>query len=107
MVEAQPRGSGTEHRRRAHGTGRSRRGEGGPHRRALGGRLRFQPHRHGPPYLAKALDADAKARAFFDKLNLRNRYALLYRIQNAKRPETRARLIAKFTRMCARGETIH
>lgn len=60
-----------------------------------------------PTDLKEALHRDARARAFFDTLDSRNRYAILYRIQNAKRPETRARLVAKFVQMCARGETIH
>ena len=43
----------------------------------------------------------------FKLLNSQNRYAILYRIANAKRPETRARRIAQFVEMLARGETIY
>jgi len=60
-----------------------------------------------PDDLAAALDAAPAARAFFDTLTGANRYAILYRIQDAKKPETRAARIAKFVAMCARGETLH
>jgi uncharacterized protein YdeI (YjbR/CyaY-like superfamily) len=60
-----------------------------------------------PKDLAAALDADPKARAFFDTLTGANRYAILYRVYDAKKPETRAARIAKFVAMCAAGETIH
>ncbi|MES2096058.1 MAG: YdeI/OmpD-associated family protein [Pseudomonadota bacterium] len=60
-----------------------------------------------PPDLRAALDANPQARAFFDTLTGANRYAILYRVQTAKRPETRAARIAKFVALCAAGETIH
>jgi uncharacterized protein YdeI (YjbR/CyaY-like superfamily) len=60
-----------------------------------------------PDDLQAALDANAKASAFFATLNGRNRYAILFRIQNAKKPETRARKIEEFIGMLSRGETIH
>lgn len=60
-----------------------------------------------PEDLTAALDAVPAARAFFDTLTGANRYAILYRVQTAKKPETRAARIAKFVGMCARGETIH
>lgn len=60
-----------------------------------------------PPDLEAALRLNPKARAFFSKLSSQNRYAILYRIQEAKREATRAQRIAKFVAMCARGETIH
>ncbi|HXE44859.1 MAG TPA: YdeI/OmpD-associated family protein [Conexibacter sp.] len=60
-----------------------------------------------PPDLQAALDADPAAAAFFATLRGANRYAILYRVQDAKRPETRARRIARFTAMLARGETLH
>ena len=60
-----------------------------------------------PDDLAAALDAEPGARAFFDTLTGANRYAILYRVHDAKKPETRARRIAKFVAMCARGETVH
>ena len=43
----------------------------------------------------------------FENLSPQNRYAILYRVETAKRPETRAKRIAKFVTMLARGETIH
>jgi len=60
-----------------------------------------------PDDLAAALDAAPAARAFFDTLTGANRYAILYRVHDAKKPETRAARIAKFVAMCARGETLH
>jgi uncharacterized protein YdeI (YjbR/CyaY-like superfamily) len=60
-----------------------------------------------PEDLTAALNAEPAARAFFDTLTGANRYAILYRVQTAKKPETRAARIAKFVGMCARGETIH
>jgi uncharacterized protein YdeI (YjbR/CyaY-like superfamily) len=58
-----------------------------------------------PTDLAAALDADPAARTIFENLNGRNRYAVLYRIDTAKRAETRSRRIKEFVAMLARGET--
>jgi uncharacterized protein YdeI (YjbR/CyaY-like superfamily) len=60
-----------------------------------------------PPDLQAALDANPRAAAFFATLRGANRYAVLYRVQDAKRPETRARRIDRFVAMLARGETLH
>lgn len=60
-----------------------------------------------PEDLQAALDANAGAAAFFATLDARNRYAILHRVQTAKRPETRARRIEKFVAMLAAGETIY
>ncbi len=60
-----------------------------------------------PDDLAAALAADPEAAAFFETLNKTNRFAILYRTQDAKKPETRAARIAKFVDMCHRHETIH
>jgi uncharacterized protein YdeI (YjbR/CyaY-like superfamily) len=60
-----------------------------------------------PVDLAAALAADPQAKAFFETLTGNNRYAILYRIQGAKKPETRAARIAKFVAMCHDGETVH
>jgi uncharacterized protein YdeI (YjbR/CyaY-like superfamily) len=60
-----------------------------------------------PPDLVAAFARNARARAFFEKLDGANRYAILYRVQTAKKPETRAARITRFVAMCARGETIH
>jgi uncharacterized protein YdeI (YjbR/CyaY-like superfamily) len=60
-----------------------------------------------PDDLQRALDAEPAAAAFFATLDGSNRYAILYRIADAKRPETRARRIATFVDMLARGERLH
>ena len=60
-----------------------------------------------PDDLRAALDADPAAAEFFAELDGNNRYAILHRIQNAKRAETRARRIEEFVAMCSRGETVH
>jgi uncharacterized protein YdeI (YjbR/CyaY-like superfamily) len=60
-----------------------------------------------PDDLEQALQANKRARERFATLDSRNRYAILYRIQDAKRPETRARRIAQFVEMLTRGETLY
>lgn len=60
-----------------------------------------------PADLATALTAKPEAQAMFDVLTGQNRYAVLYRLQNAKRADTRARRIEQFVAMLARGDTIY
>ena len=60
-----------------------------------------------PDDLRRALDAVPAAAAKFATLDSQNRYAILYRVHDAKRPETRARRIQGFVEMLARGETPH
>ncbi len=60
-----------------------------------------------PEDLQQALDANPEAAEFFATLNSVNRYAVLYRIHEAKKPETRARRIEKFIGMLNRREKIH
>jgi uncharacterized protein YdeI (YjbR/CyaY-like superfamily) len=60
-----------------------------------------------PEDLRRELDARPGANAFFAELSSQNRYAILYRLQDAKRPETRARRLAKFVAMLEAGEKIH
>jgi len=60
-----------------------------------------------PEDLLAALSANPRAKAMFATLTRANRYAILYRIGNAKKLETRARRIGQFVEMLARGETIH
>ena len=60
-----------------------------------------------PDDLTKALRRNAKARRAFEGLDSTNRYAILFRIHDAKRPETRARRIEQFVTMLAEGRTIH
>lgn len=58
-----------------------------------------------PADFQAALDADPVARERFASINRTNRFAILYRIHDAKRPETRAARIEKFVAMLAAGET--
>jgi uncharacterized protein YdeI (YjbR/CyaY-like superfamily) len=60
-----------------------------------------------PDDLQRELDARPKARAFFAELNSQNRYAILYRLQDAKKPETRAQRLTKFVAMLEAGERIY
>jgi uncharacterized protein YdeI (YjbR/CyaY-like superfamily) len=60
-----------------------------------------------PDDLRRELDANPKAKTFFDTLNSQNRYSILYRLHDAKRPETRARRLAKFVEMLNRGEKLY
>ena len=60
-----------------------------------------------PEDLAAALGANPEATAFFEGLTGANRYAVLYRIGAVKKPETRARKIAEFVALLAKGETLH
>ncbi len=57
-----------------------------------------------PEDLQKELEKNERARQFFSELDGRNRYAILYQIQDAKRPETRARRISKYVAMLAERE---
>jgi uncharacterized protein YdeI (YjbR/CyaY-like superfamily) len=77
-------------------------------------RVRTWEQAYDPPSLAEvpgdlrgALDARPEAAAFFDSLNSRNRYAVLYRVHDAKRPETRARRIAQLVEMLSKGEKLY
>jgi uncharacterized protein YdeI (YjbR/CyaY-like superfamily) len=60
-----------------------------------------------PDDLRAALDAEPAAAAFFETLTSQNRYAILHRVQTAKKPETRARRIENFVAMLAAGETLY
>jgi uncharacterized protein YdeI (YjbR/CyaY-like superfamily) len=60
-----------------------------------------------PEDLQSVLDRSPRAKRHFDQLDGRNRYAILYRVQDAKKPETRAQRIEKYVAMLARGETIY
>ena len=60
-----------------------------------------------PADLAAALARNRSAAAFFEGLDRANRYSVIYRVNDAKRPATRAQRIAKFVAMLARGETLH
>jgi uncharacterized protein YdeI (YjbR/CyaY-like superfamily) len=56
---------------------------------------------------AKALNKNKKAKEFYETLSKGNKYAILWRLQQAKRPETRARNIEKFIAMLAAGQKFH
>ena len=60
-----------------------------------------------PEDFAKALAEQPVAHAFFTRLSQSNRYAILFRIQTAKKPETRTAWITRAIEMCAKGETFH
>jgi uncharacterized protein YdeI (YjbR/CyaY-like superfamily) len=60
-----------------------------------------------PDDLQRELDANPAAREFFAGLDGSNRYAILYRLDEAKKPETRERRLRKFVAMLERGEKIH
>jgi uncharacterized protein YdeI (YjbR/CyaY-like superfamily) len=60
-----------------------------------------------PDDLRRELDRSPAAREFFESLDAANRYAILYRLQEAKKPETRERRLDKFIEMLERGEKIH
>jgi uncharacterized protein YdeI (YjbR/CyaY-like superfamily) len=60
-----------------------------------------------PADLASALARNSRAKAFFEALDRANRYAILWRVQTAKKPETRARRIEQFVALCAAGKTLH
>jgi len=60
-----------------------------------------------PDDLRLALSKSKKAKSFFETLDSKNRYAILYRIHGAKKPETRAARIEKFVAMLVAGETLY
>jgi uncharacterized protein YdeI (YjbR/CyaY-like superfamily) len=60
-----------------------------------------------PEDLQRELDARPAAAAAFSGLSSQNRYAILYRLDQARRPETRAKRLAEYVRMLEAGETLH
>ncbi len=60
-----------------------------------------------PDDLQAALDQNPKAQAFFATLDSTNRYAILFRLQTAKKAETRARRLEQFVRMLEKHEKLH
>src|SRR5688572_10460208 len=60
-----------------------------------------------PEDLRAALEANPTAAAAFAALDSRNRYAILFRLQTAKKAETRTRRLGEFDAMLARGEVLH
>lgn len=60
-----------------------------------------------PDDLRRELEKNEGAREFFETLDSTNRYAILYRLQEARKPETRARRIAKYVAMLAEHERLY
>jgi uncharacterized protein YdeI (YjbR/CyaY-like superfamily) len=60
-----------------------------------------------PDDLRAALDASSKAAEFWDQLNKSNRFAVIYQLEDAKKPETRARRLEKYVGMLERGEKLY
>ena len=60
-----------------------------------------------PDDFAAALAARPEALAFFDSLGNTKRYSFLYRVTDAKRPETRAKRIAEYVELLAEGKTLN
>ena len=60
-----------------------------------------------PPDFLKALAKDKKAQSFFEELSRANVYAIAYRLQTAKKPETREKRMRAILAMLARGESFH
>ena len=63
--------------------------------------------RRVPDDLAVAIAAEPDAQAMFDVLTSANRFALIHRVENMKRAESRARKITEMVEMLARGETLY
>jgi uncharacterized protein YdeI (YjbR/CyaY-like superfamily) len=67
------------------------------------------PTSSGTPVLdlSRALEKNDKAREFFATIDSRNRHAILYQIQDAKRPETRARRIQKYVALLSEQKKLY
>ena len=73
----------------------------------MGRRLRTVEHGRSAARAAGGARPKPKAKAFFETLRGANRYALIYRVHTAKKPETKAKRVADFIARLERGETIH
>ncbi len=60
-----------------------------------------------PIELRKALDRNPRARKFFESLDSANRYSIIFRLQTAKKEETRRKRLERFVEMLERGEPLH
>ncbi|AQA23352.1 bacteriocin-protection, YdeI/OmpD-Associated family protein [Rhodococcus sp. MTM3W5.2] len=107
MVEAEP-GEGRATDRGGNGAAVGAGGDrGGQGRRPLGAGLRRAVHRDRAAGLPGRAGPGPAAEEFFGTLNKVNRFAVCYRLQEAKKPETRTRRIEKFVQMFAEGKKIH
>ena len=73
----------------------------------MGGGLRLPRTITVPPDLRARLARSPEARRAFEGLDAANRYAILYRLHDAKKAETRQRRLEQFVRMLEAGERIH
>jgi uncharacterized protein YdeI (YjbR/CyaY-like superfamily) len=69
--------------------------------------LRFSQQSNFSTDFLTALRRNKKAQAFFESLNKANRYAIAYRLQTAKKPETKQRRMEMILAMLDRGEAFH
>lgn len=60
-----------------------------------------------PEDFLAALEQRPKAKAFFETLNRQNRYAIAYRLQTARKPETRQKRFERFLTMLETGEKLY
>ena len=60
-----------------------------------------------PEDFLKELARNKKAKAFFATLNKTNLYSIAYRLETAKKPETREKRILAIVEKLARGEKFH
>ena len=60
-----------------------------------------------PADLQAALASNPAAQRFFETIDRANRYSFIYRVNDAKKPQTRVKRIADYVEMLARGETLH
>src|ERR1700722_19116441 len=105
MVRNQSGYGGASYSRSAHATCRIERGPEGQGRWSAA--YQSQGKAEAPSDFLAALAANAEAERAFATLDRANRYAFVYRVNDAKRPETRNKRIRAFVEMLARGETIH
>jgi hypothetical protein len=107
VVEGQPRQGDEANRGRQDEARRPAGGGACQSRRPIGGDLRVPEHRDGAGRFPAGAGEEPRARKFFAALDSANRYAILHRIQDAKRPETRARRIEKYVAMLAEQKKLY
>src|SRR2546428_8581385 len=94
-------------RGRQNEAGRRSAGRGGEAGWPLGGAYAPQSAAVPPDDFVEELNKNAKARAFFGTLTQRNTFPIYYRLQSAKKPETRRRRMEEILAMLARGEKFY